>query len=82
MDKFSNPTSNLLLAYQEGNYWPCLIINKATSLADGYRVYFFNNQLETEISKCNAIGNFKVCYFFVYCLKISLLIQPGQTELI
>ncbi|KAH1016498.1 uncharacterized protein LOC109544436 [Dendroctonus ponderosae] len=55
----SNPCSNMLLAYMDGNYYPCIIVNRARNIANGYLVFFLHSQCETEIPSCNVIGNFK-----------------------
>lgn len=50
----------MLLAYIEGNYYPCIIVSRARSISNGYLVFFLHSQCETEIPSCNVIGNFQV----------------------
>ncbi|XP_076263483.1 uncharacterized protein LOC143198232 isoform X2 [Rhynchophorus ferrugineus] len=56
----SKPTSNLILAYSEGNYYPCIILDNARTMANGYLVFFLHSQVETEVFSGNVIGNLKL----------------------
>ncbi|XP_030751966.1 uncharacterized protein LOC115879333 [Sitophilus oryzae] len=55
----TKPTSNLVLAYNEGQFHPCIILDRARNISNGYEVFFLHNQTETEIFSGNVIGNFK-----------------------
>lgn len=41
------------------HFYPCVIIRNAETISDGYTVYFFHNNEETEIPSTNVIGNLK-----------------------